>query len=293
MTDRPDPRDIDTLLTGAFGSRHHAVGARPSLPDVRRRARRRQRRTVGGVTVAAAVVGVGGVAALATRSPGTPSAAGGSDGSVDCLPGPTTTLGPAGDPTVSTSVYLEPGASTSLFPPIATSTTMVEPLTDSQGAPVGVDTTFPMVGESWVGAASTTSFDVLVTATGPAVESPAPCASVSTSVFWPDSTTTYIGRVQVLVVDASGIEGAVDEVSEMLARVNGYVDFVVVPGTRIVEQTMVMPASTDQALIDEVLGAIGVGGFDTWTPDLVDRDVPLDGVAVVVVIGADWSDRKS
>lgn len=267
MTDRPDPRDIEALLTGAFGSRHHAVATRPSLADVRRRARRRQRRTVGGITAAAAVVGVGGVAALATRSPGTSGATGAPDDSVACLPGPTSVVAPEQTVSTSTSVYLEPGASTSLFPQIVTSTTIVEPLTDSMGAPVVVDTT---------------SFT-----------SPAPCGPPPTSPNPAEPTTTYVGRGQVLVVDASGVEGAVDEVSELLARINPYVDVTVVTGTRTVDETMVMPTSNDQALIDEVAAAVGIGGFDTWTASLAPADTPLDGVAVVVVIGADWSDRKS
>ncbi len=156
-------------------------------------------------------------------------------------------------------VYLEPGASTSLYPPIATSTTAVEG-------------------------------DILVTDTGPAVEATTPCTPVGAPTLPVEPTTTFVGRVQVLVVDGSGVEGAVAAVSEIVAAI-GDVDFTVTPATRPVEQTMVMPVSDGIGLSSALAGKLSVGGFDTWTPDLVSIDTPLDGVVTVVVIGADWPDR--
>jgi len=58
--------DMDRLLHQAFVSRPRGGGS-PSLVDVRHRARRHQRRRVGGVLGATAVLGVSGVAALAAR----------------------------------------------------------------------------------------------------------------------------------------------------------------------------------------------------------------------------------
>lgn len=70
-TPRPDGYDpIDQALTDAFASVR--AGGRPSLSDVHRRARRHQRRRTTAMVGALAVMGAGGVAALATR--GTPAA---------------------------------------------------------------------------------------------------------------------------------------------------------------------------------------------------------------------------
>jgi len=59
--------DIDRLLQGAFDSRPRGGGNAPSMVDVRSRARRHQRRRVGGVVGATAMLGVSGVAVLASR----------------------------------------------------------------------------------------------------------------------------------------------------------------------------------------------------------------------------------
>lgn len=60
--------DIDRELDTAFSERP-SVLSRPSLRDVKRRARRHQRQRSAGVLGACAIVGVGGAAVLATRSP--------------------------------------------------------------------------------------------------------------------------------------------------------------------------------------------------------------------------------
>jgi hypothetical protein len=61
---------IDDLLSDAFHHRHVPDGVRPSLTDVRMRARRRHQRRLAGTVSAAAITGVGLVAVLATRDPG-------------------------------------------------------------------------------------------------------------------------------------------------------------------------------------------------------------------------------
>lgn len=91
---------------------------------------------------------------------------------------------------------------------------------------------------------------------------------------------------QVVFVDASG---GLDVASDLTARLGASPRFVL-PGTRTVEQTMAMPTGADVSAAYEVIGRLGIGGFDTWTPDLIDGELP-DGIAVVVVIGADWFDH--
>jgi len=66
MSYEPEYDDMDRLLHEAFVSRPGRGGS-PSLVDVRRRARRHQRRRVSGALGATAVLGVSGVAVLATR----------------------------------------------------------------------------------------------------------------------------------------------------------------------------------------------------------------------------------
>lgn len=68
MSDENVPdNEMDRLLKGAFASRPRGSGSSPSMIDVRHRARRHQRRRVGGVVGATAILGVSGVAVLASR----------------------------------------------------------------------------------------------------------------------------------------------------------------------------------------------------------------------------------
>ena len=83
-----DFNDIDRELQAAFTQRP-TVLSRPSLRDVKQRARRHQRQRSAGVLGACALVGVGGVAALATRSPANETAVGVGEGdpsSTICYP---------------------------------------------------------------------------------------------------------------------------------------------------------------------------------------------------------------
>ncbi len=65
--DNVQDNEMDRLLQGAFESRPRGGGSSPSMVDVRHRARRHQRRRVGGVVGATAMLGVSGVAVLASR----------------------------------------------------------------------------------------------------------------------------------------------------------------------------------------------------------------------------------
>ena len=64
--DNVQDNEMDRLLQGAFESRSRGGGS-PSMVGVRHRARRHQRRRVGGVVGATAMLGVSGVAVLASR----------------------------------------------------------------------------------------------------------------------------------------------------------------------------------------------------------------------------------
>ncbi len=94
--------DINRELEAAFAERPSTL-SRPSLGDVQRRARRHQRQRSAGILSACALVGVGGVAVLATRSPSN-----------------TTTVGEGLDPTESTVCFSNPPTSL----PAATTTSL-------------------------------------------------------------------------------------------------------------------------------------------------------------------------
>jgi hypothetical protein len=117
-----DESDIDRLLQSAFESRTRGAGSSPSMVDVRHRARRHQRRRVGSVVGATAVLGVSGVAVLASRG-GPESGIAGDEATttvltgVSCMPqGTVTTVEVFDEPT--TTVLL-PGTT---LPSEATST---------------------------------------------------------------------------------------------------------------------------------------------------------------------------
>ena len=78
--------DIDRELNDAFAQRPSTL-SRPSLRDVKHRARRHQRQRSAGVLSACAVVAVGGAAVLATRSPANHVSVGGGAGDATTIPG--------------------------------------------------------------------------------------------------------------------------------------------------------------------------------------------------------------
>lgn len=106
-------------------------------------------------------------------------------------------------------------------------------------------------------------------------------------VTFPPPTTALIDPAaltdHVLFVDGTGRLGVAADLASRL----GFAPRYLLPATRVVEQTMVMPTGADVSYAYDVLGVLGIGGFDSWTPDLIDGDLP-DGIAAVVVVGTDW-----
>ncbi len=98
--------DIDRDLAAAFTQRPSTL-SRPSLRDVKQRARRHQRQRKAGVLSACALVGVGGVAVIAQRSPGNQTTAGGLDdpSTTMCLPATTSTIPGTTIPGTTIEVY--------------------------------------------------------------------------------------------------------------------------------------------------------------------------------------------
>lgn len=101
--------DIDRELADAFAQRPSTL-SRPSLRDVKNRARRRQRQRSASLLGACAVVGVGGAAVLATRSPANQTAVGDGTGSTICFPnGNPVEFGDSIPPTYSPTTYAYSG----------------------------------------------------------------------------------------------------------------------------------------------------------------------------------------
>ncbi|MBI4884823.1 MAG: hypothetical protein HY826_12300 [Actinobacteria bacterium] len=107
--------DIDRDLQAAFAQRPAAL-SRPSLRDVKDRARRHQRQRRAAVLSACALAGVGGVTALAKRSPGSETTVG------QGLGGDATTT----YPTATTICYAPVDSTVAFSPTTLTETTWTE-----------------------------------------------------------------------------------------------------------------------------------------------------------------------
>ena len=57
----------------------------------------------------------------------------------------------------------------------------------------------------------------------------------------------------------------------------------ILPASRPVEQTMLMPIGSSTAWTFAVAELGGVGGFDTWSPDLVNDPMPDDVTAALIL----------
>jgi hypothetical protein len=108
---------------------------------------------------------------------------------------------------------------------------------------------------------------------------------------FPLQTTTSVYDMASIVDRVLFVDGSngLDFRNDLTARL-GVTPRYELPATRSVERTMVMPTGADADVGYTMLSILGVGGFDSWTPDLIGGAVP-DGVSVVVVIGTDWFDR--
>lgn len=93
-----------------------------------------------------------------------------------------------------------------------------------------------------------------------------------------------MGR-RLLILDATSTErgqAMVDDLARRLRRdgddVSGIAD-----STTAFDDMMLIPVNEPSAWTYGVAKLAGIGGFDTWTPSLVDGDLPGDVDAVIVV----------
>jgi hypothetical protein len=268
-----DPMDpFEREIADSLRRRADEVPATPlGYTDVQRRILQRRRRTATWATAAITLPAVVGLGYLAGRrgADGEQLASGGS------ITGVTTTL-----PAVTTTTWA--GIAT-------TSPAEFGPAYRCQ-ASLGADGTweyFALCEYLEVAGVPTTSVDLV----------PGALATTTTSI-WPLTTTVPPATTlpptsvpaptidaatlaaQVLVLDASGGRTPITDVAARLGASPRYATV----ASRMVEETLVMPLGADVAAAYALLERFGVGGFDTWTPDLVATPVP-EGVTVVLVIG--------
>lgn len=247
------------------------AGEVPASPlgytDVQRRIVQRRRRTATMATAAVTLPAVVGLGFLAGRNSGEErlvSEAGAFDTTTN-LPMPTTT--PAGIPLVTSA-----GAT---FSPDA-APWRCQGMVADDGVWQYYGSCEYIAGAGVQTTAVDNGFDVQPTTT---IMAPMTTVPVATTTTTPLVDPTALAE-QVLVVDATGGEGSISEVVSLLGATPKHAAV----ATRPVDETMVMPIGTDATAAFVLLERFGVGGFDTWTPDLVAGPLP-EGVTVVLVIG--------
>lgn len=108
------------------------------------------------------------------------------------------------------------------------------------------------------------------------------------SAPWEDEAVPLVdpGIGRLLVLDATAAAGGDGRVSAVVDDLRGAgVDVAgVAAATATFDDTMLMPIGDSTPWTFAVAKLSGVGGFDTWTPSLLDGDVP-EGVTAVLVVG--------
>ena len=280
--------DLDRLLQDAFESRPRGGGSSPSMIDVRHRARRHQRRRVGSVVGATAMLGVSGVAVLASRG-GPESGIAGDEATTTWAM--TTGGNMCGytpvDVTVTTIEVLEPTTTITwldtTLPSEAGSTTPPYPTTTLYPSGCTPSGQYRCIGNTGMDDQGFSYFEYCEPVTPGDSTFPYP----TTTTFEPVAPNA-VGSI--LVVDASGgLTGAADDMVSRFSN-TGFGEVSLLPGTRTVTQTMLMPIGETSGL-DIVRQLSGIDGFDTWSADMIADQLPA-GTLVVVVIGQDYWTRE-
>ena len=86
----------------------------------------------------------------------------------------------------------------------------------------------------------------------------------------------------IALVDASRTPGAAAIAADLTQR--GYVVASTQTATQTFDESMLMPVETPSDGSNELLTVLGIGGFDTWTPTLIETSL-AETVTDVVVIG--------
>ncbi len=279
--DARDPMDpFERELADSLRRRADGVPAAPlGYTDVQRRIVRRRRRTATMAAAAVTLPAVIGLGFLAGRNTGGERIAA-DDVAIlgeTTVPAPSTTF-----PTMATTTIV--GA---VMPAGATFRCQGPPIVDDE-----VWQYFAYCEYVQSDPAYDPSLVPQTTTVSPPAEPFPTTTTFPTSMTFPAVTTSLVPSTgsstidpavlveQVLVIDASGGAASMTEVATLLGATPRYA----MVATRTFDETMVMPVGADVTAAFALLERFGVGGFDTWSPDLVAGAVP-DGVTVVLVIG--------
>ena len=104
---------------------------------------------------------------------------------------------------------------------------------------------------------------------------------------WQDTPPPLIdpGTGRLVIIDATSSDQGHQRVSAQAdaLRESGVDVAAILTSTRPVEQTMLMPIGSSTAWTFAVAELGGVGGFDTWSPDLVNDPMPDDVTAALIL----------
>ena len=309
--------DIDPLLHDAMARVRGPVDARPSLTDIRRRARRHNRRRMAATAGVVACTGVATAALIIRRDSAAPSTAG--SATVDAVDaGPTSTVYIPSDLSTTTTFGLP--AMT------VTASAVWDALWNARFDPSGVGLVVAPADQAAAGVMPTPEqfgctapecramYNYVIwhefaielgfsdvrqmQSANPAIDFSQPpragavlqsaysSFSVPSSTNPNDQTATTISLFDgVLLIDGGAPAGAMEDAYQ---RLPGY-NRTVVPGSgKTVEQTLLMPIGDNASMASAVGGVLGIDGFDTWDPSFLAS--PIQGM-VAVVIGPDYWDR--
>jgi len=309
--------DLDPLLHDAMSHVRGPVDARPSLTDVRRRARRHNRRRMTATVGVVACTGVAAAALIIRRdSAGTSSVASAPLDSVADGDGTSTVFVQQGGPTTTVfgmpaltitasavwdalfNARFDPSGGGLVVEPADQAAADVMPTPEQFGCTtpecqamynyvvwheIAVELGFSSVQQMQQ---MNLSIDVSqLPREGDVIQSIFGPTPPQTTVDPNNETATTISVFDgVVLIDGGAPAGAMEDAYQRLPGFNR----VIVPSSgTTVEQTMVMPIGDNTGLAAAVGGAFGVDGFDTWDPSLI--GTPIEGM-VAVVIGPDYYD---
>jgi len=305
--------DLDPLLHDAMASVRGPVDARPSLTDVRRRARRHNRRRMTATVGVVACTGVATAGLIIRRDSADTSTAG---SAVD-NPSPSTLFDPSQASTTTTfglpamtispstvwdalfNARFDPSGSGLVVEPADQGAADVMPTPEQFGCAspecsamftyvvwheVAVELGFSSVRQMQ-DANSGIDFSQPPLA-GDVVQSIFGSATEPTTIDPNNETPTTISLFDgVVLIDGGAPGGAMEDAYQ---RLPGYTRGIVPSCGKTVEQTMVMPIDGNDALATAVAGVFGIDGLDSWDPSFIGTNI--EGM-VAVVIGPDYFDR--
>ncbi len=311
--------DLDPLLHDAMARVRGPVDARPSLTDVRRRARRRNRRRMTATVGVVACTGVATAALIIRRDSADRSGVASApiDANDDAAPTSTiylpseftttTTFGlPAMTITASAvwdalwNAQYDPSGAGLVVAPADQSAAATMPTAEQFGCTspecaamfnyvvwheIAVELGFSSVRQMQdVNSSIDISQppregDVVQSIFGSGIDLAPPPTTIDPNNETATTISVFDG---VVLIDGGAPAGAMEDAYQ---RLPGYNRVIVPSSGKTVEQTMVMPIGDNTGLATAVGGVFGIDGFDTWDPSYIGAQI--QGM-VAVVIGPDY-----